>query len=135
LAAARFFPWVEPLRLPSQTSVVANGGRAERFVVRLPADRIMSHGAEDAGLRAAVYPDGAVLPESLLVAPTLVEHFKVRDVEGSVIGVAARHWTTSGDASHGAWVIVIPGRGGLLLAAADAPPRSVDEALRRAGYR
>ena len=34
-------------RLPSQTHVVANGGRAEQFLIRLPADRIDGDGRRD----------------------------------------------------------------------------------------
>ena len=36
LAGAHFAPWLEHARLPSQTSVVANGGRAEQFLIHLP---------------------------------------------------------------------------------------------------
>ena len=40
LAGAHFVPWLKHARLPSHTSVVANGGRSEQFVIRLPADRL-----------------------------------------------------------------------------------------------
>ena len=40
LAGAHFAPGLKHARLPSNTTVVANGGRAEKFMIRLPADRI-----------------------------------------------------------------------------------------------
>ncbi len=49
LAAGHFVPWGAHVRLPSQTRVVANGGRAEQFLIRLPADRIDAAGAKAAG--------------------------------------------------------------------------------------
>ena len=52
LCGAYFTPWLKHTRLPSQTSVVANGGRAEQFLIRLPADRIAATDGEAGGLRA-----------------------------------------------------------------------------------
>src|SRR5690606_19757914 len=63
LAAAKYAPWVSPERLPSHTSVVANGGRAEAFVIRLPADRLSAQGGEGVGIRGGTFPSGAALPE------------------------------------------------------------------------
>lgn len=136
LTAARFVQWVDPVRLPSHTSVVANGGRAETFVIRLPADRLSAHGAASAGLRAAAHPAGTALPAELVAAPVLVEHFKVRDVDGDVIGTAARHWTASGDdAGAAAWLLSLPGRGAMMLSASGETPAAVDRALASAGRR
>lgn len=134
LAAARFFPWVDLPRLPSRTEVLANGGRAEQFLIRLPADRIGAGGSADAGRRASAFPAAAALPDALREAPVLVEQFKVRDRTGSVIGVAARHWTRA-DAPAAAWLLVIPGRGALMLASAGEPSGAVDRALEAAGLR
>ena len=53
LAAAHWVPWISHPRLPSQTTVVANGGRAEQFLIRLPADRIAATDAKAGGLRSA----------------------------------------------------------------------------------
>jgi len=58
LAAGHFVPWGAHVRLPSQTHVIANGGRAEQFVIRLPADRIDAAGAKAVGLRAAAVDAG-----------------------------------------------------------------------------
>lgn len=134
LAAARYVPWVDPPRVPSQTSVVANGGRAEAFVIRLPADRISAHGGDAAGLRGGAFPDEAVLPEALTRAPLLVEQFKVRDRDGNVIGVAARHWSVQDGEASAAWLIVVPSRGALLLQAGGEPSRALDSALAAAGH-
>lgn len=136
LAGARFYPWVDLERLPSHTSVVANGGRSEQFVIRLPADRIASHGSSDAGLRAAAFP---AKPEGHAAtadtAPLLVEQFKVRDQSGTVIGLAARHWTEADAATAAAWLLVVPGRGAMLLGASGEPRSVADNALAAAGWR
>ena len=121
LAGSHFFPWVIHSRLPSQTSVVANGGRAEQFLIRLPVDRIGSAGAT-AGLRGSPMFANMALPENLAKEPLLVEHFKVRDSVGNVIGLAARHWSVDGDGDAGsAWVVLIPSRGAMLLTAPGEP--------------
>ncbi|HEX7081126.1 MAG TPA: hypothetical protein VF329_08945 [Gammaproteobacteria bacterium] len=135
LAAARYFPWVDLPRLPSETTVVANGGRAERFLIRLPADRIAGAGSTEAGLRGAAFPDGAALPEGVPDAPLLIELFKIRDADGSVIGTAARHWTEAAGEPAVAWLITIPGRGAMMLAAPGEPERAADSVLGAGGYR
>jgi hypothetical protein len=116
LAAAHFVPWVSHTRLPSRTSVVANGGRAERFVIRLPADRIQTL-EDDAG-----------------DPPPLLEHFKVRDLDGNVIGVAARHWSVQRDSPTTTWALVFPSRGSVVLAHEGETSGAVDAALRTKGY-
>ena len=65
----------------------------------------------------------------------LVEHFKIRDSSGNVIGVAARHWSGGGARPRTAWSVLIPSRGGLLLAAprAKRAARSMRRSL-KAGY-
>src|SRR5690606_356897 len=130
LAAARFAPWLDPVRLPSHTTVVANGGRAETFVIRLPADRIAAAGSEAAGLRADAEASAA-----LVSAEVLVEQFKVRDREGQVIGIAARHWAPADGAAGAAWLLVVPGRGTMLLTGEAEPARALDAALAAAGRR
>lgn len=134
LAGAHFAPWREHARLPSHTTVVANGGRAEQFLIRLPADRIAATDAEAGGLRAR--GDGTMaLPAQLVTEPLLVEHFKVRDAAGSVIGVAARHWTGATAASAAAaWSILIPSRGALVLTAPGEARGALETALRARGF-
>jgi hypothetical protein len=134
LAAAHYVPWMSHDRLPSQTTVVANGGRAEQFVIRLPVDRLAATGAADAGMRAAPLPDGKPLPADLAGQPMLIEHFKVRDASGNVIGVAARHWSSSGREAGTAWSLLIPSRGSLLLTAPGEGKAALDAALAKAGY-
>jgi hypothetical protein len=134
LAGAHFAPGFKHTRLPSQTSVVANGGRAEQFLIRLPADRIAATDGEAGGVRATGAAGAMLLPAQLLAEPLLVEHFKVRDAGGAVIGVAARHWNgTSGEATT-TWSILIPSRGALVLSARGEDRAQLDSALRARGY-
>jgi len=107
LAAAYFTPWVEYERYRSAASVVANGGRVEQFLVRLPADRIGQPIAAD--------------------STTRLEHFKLRDAEGNVIGIAARHAVAREDGEATAWLLSIPSRGTIALAGAGAG--SIETAL------
>jgi hypothetical protein len=131
LAGAHYLP-VTHMRLPSQTSVVANGGRAERFIVRLPADRLAATDTVAGGLRAA---GGAMaVPAQLVGLSLLVEHFKVRDTSGKVIGIAARHWSDSDRGLTTTWSVLIPSRGALLLSAPGEARGAIDTALRSAGY-
>jgi hypothetical protein len=58
----------------------------------------------------------------------------VRDAEGSVIGVAARHWGTTAQGLTTTWSILIPSRGALLLSAAGEARGAVDRALQSAGH-
>jgi hypothetical protein len=134
LAAGHFVPWGAHVRLPSQTHVIANGGRAEQFLIRLPADRIDVAGAKTAGLRAAAARGAAALPPQLTAEPLLVEHFKIRDAAGNVIGLAARHWSADVHSSGTAWSVMIPSRGALLLTAPAEARAALDTALRNAGY-
>jgi hypothetical protein len=133
LAGAHFAPWLPQARLPSHTSVVANGGRAEQFLIRLPADRIAATDGEAAGLRAQGAGGVMLLPAQFLAEPLLVEHFKVRDASGSVIGVAARHWT-GGSAPATTWSVLIPSRGAFVLTAPGEARGALEGALRAGGY-
>lgn len=132
LAAAHYVPWFEADRVPARTSVVANGGRAETFVIHLPADRVDAFGSADAGLRAVAPPDAG--SDVSFGAALLVEHFKVRDTGGKVIGIAARHWTPTAVATEAAWSLLIPGRGALYLASPGEARAAVDTALRASGH-
>jgi hypothetical protein len=130
LAAAHFLPWITHTRLPSHTSVVANGGRAEQFLIRLPADRIAATHGQAGGIRVGTM----ALPVQFAADSLLIEHFKVRDAGGNVIGVAARHWTGGDRGASTSWSLLIPSRGALLLRAPGEPPAALETALRKAGY-
>jgi hypothetical protein len=134
LAAAHYLPWLEHARLPSHTSVVANGGRSEQFLIRLPADRIAATDGEAGGLRGTGVDGAMLLPAQFVAEPLLVEHFKVRDAAGSVVGVAARHWHGSGIAATTTWSILIPSRGALVLSSFGEPRGALESALRAVGY-
>lgn len=134
LAAGHFLPLGAHVRLPSQTRVVANGGRSERFVIRLPVDRVAAAGAKAAGMRAAPPAGAHALPPELTAEPLLVEHFKLRDAGGNVVGLAARHWSGDTRAPGTAWSIMIPSRGALLLTEPGEARGALDAALRNSGY-
>lgn len=99
LAGAYFAPWFEFPRIRSAATVVPNGGRLEQFEVRLPADRI------GGGLTVPFAPEAGSL-----------EHFKLCDVEGNVIGIAARHSLPLADGWATSWLLTIPSRGTIAFA-------------------
>jgi hypothetical protein len=110
LAAAYFAPWFEYPRYRSAATVVPNGGRLEQFEVRLPADRI--------GLAVPSDSDQGSL-----------EHFKLRDAEGNVIGLAARHSLPLGDSTAISWLLTIPSRGSIAFASSAPPGESIETQL------
>jgi hypothetical protein len=134
LAGAHFAPGLRHARLPSQTSVVANGGRAEQFLIRLPADRIAATDGEAGGLRSKGADGVMLMPAQFVAEPVLVEHFKVRDSAGAVIGIAARHWNGSAEAATTTWSVLIPSRGALVMSARGEDRGALDSALRARGY-
>jgi hypothetical protein len=135
LAAAHFVPWLSHARLPSHTSVIANGGRSEQFLIRLPADRIAATDAAAGGVRSGTGESAMVLPAKFVAEPLLVEHFKVRDAGGNVIGVAARHWSASASGATTTWSLLIPSRGAMILSAPGEARGTLESALRSAGQR
>jgi hypothetical protein len=135
LAAAHLAPGIGHARLPSHTTVVANGGRSEQFLIHLPADRIAASDGETAGLRAATEAGAMPLPAKLASEPVLIEHFKIRDAGGNVIGVAARHWTTHAERAVTTWSVLVPSRGAFVLSAPGEARGSLETALRAAGYK
>ncbi len=123
------YPWVDHERLPSRTGVVANGGRTEAFVIRLPLDRILVRGDLPAALR---YPESGPTGPDLGTA-LLAEHFKFRNAAGDVVGIASRHVVqNSGDATA-SWALTFPSRGTVWFAGA-ADPNGPQRALQAAGY-
>ena len=134
LAAGHFMPGVEQARVASMTSVVANGGRGEQFVIRLPADRLAATDGDVGGLRAQRGDGAMLLPAKLMAEPMLVEHFKIRDSAGGVIGVAARHWTGNASGATTTWSLLIPSRGSLVLSAPGESRGVLEAALRERGY-
>ena len=132
IGAARFYPWVDRPRSASLTTVLHNGGRVEEFVIRFPVDRIASAGGAEMGLRAKAYPDGVELPAEIAAQAVLVEHFKLRDRDGDVIGVAARHASVAEAEATSAWALTIPSRGTMRLLGA-AEPGALDLALAAEG--
>ncbi len=133
LAAAWFYPWVDHLRLPSRTSVLPNGGRAEEFLIRLPADRIASVSNLESASRLRRFPASIRLPDDVGSELVLLEHFKIRDTGGDVIGIASRHAVEADQRIETAWNLVIPSRGAMLLRG-DAAASTLDRRLMDAGF-
>jgi hypothetical protein len=134
LAGAHFAPGLRHERLPSKTTVVANGGRAEKFMIRLPADRIAATDGEAGGLRAKGADGVMIMPAQFVAEPLLIEHFKIRDAGGAVIGIAARHWNGTGAEATTTWSILIPSRGALVMSSRGEARAALDTALRARGY-
>lgn len=131
LAAGFFMPWGAHERMASKTSVAMNGGRQETFMIFLPADRIVE--VAD-GERFPLALNAAVrVPAELATAAFVAEHFKVRDIDGTVIGLATRHWTATPAGTESVWAVNIPSRGTLVLAAQGDVPGRLASALAGAG--
>jgi hypothetical protein len=134
LAGGYFVPGVEHVRLPSLTSVVANGGRSEQFLIRLPADRLAATDGEAGGLRAQRGAGAMLLPAKLMAEPVLVEHFKIRDSDGNVVGIAARHWSGNASGATTSWALLIPSRGAAVFSASGESRGVLEASLRGRGY-
>jgi hypothetical protein len=134
LAGGYLWPFVDHPRIESRTTVAINGGRRETFLIRLPADRISTVGDPSFALRGRRHPTTVQLPADFEVDNLLLEHFKLRDIEGNVIGLAAHHVTMFSSGPVGVWALSIPGRGTLVFAGAGQRPNSIEGALQTAGY-
>lgn len=130
LLGAAAYPWVDHQRASSRTVVVPNGGRAEAFVIRLPADRILVRGDLAVGFR---YPGQAPTGPTFASPSLLAEHFKLRDSTGEVVGVASRHVVRVASGEETAWCLVLPSRGAVWFVGA-ANPDGPQQALEAAGY-
>ena len=115
VGGAGFYPWIDHERLESRTQVVPNGGRSEAFFIRLPVDRIASLGSAGSSRGATAFPRALAWPDSLGAEPMQVDHYKVRDADGNVIGVAARHAVDLADSVAVTWSLSFPSRGALWL--------------------
>jgi hypothetical protein len=120
LLAARLYPLPEPPRLPSDSIALANGGREEAFVIRLPEDRLGSARAAS----VAAFPAQSFVREGN--DHILAELFRVRDGGGRIIGLASK---MSGNVAvsevraqqNADWTLLIPSRGGLSMSTAGLP--------------
>jgi hypothetical protein len=135
--AATLWPLPQHLRYRSITSVPADGGRQEEFVIHWPEDRIARPGENGSGLPAAAAV-GAVVLEDSAGRRVSAEMFRLRDTEDNVIGVAGRLAGTGGaiaDPGRSAtnWLLVIPGRGALFLAQSDVQDTTVRESITAEG--
>jgi hypothetical protein len=106
LLLALIYPYPEQVRYRSLSSALPDGGRAEKFLVELPGDRLLPR------LDAQVASDGS--------ANVLAELFRIRDEQNRVIGLAGKLTGDAGRGSTGAgqvsdWIVAISGRGALKL--------------------
>lgn len=131
-AGAGYYPWIDHPRLAARTQVLPNGGRSETFLVRLPVDRIAAMGG-GGGLAARSFPPKLALPDALAAEAVQLDHFKVRDVAGNVIGIAARHAVGTAQGVAVVWSLTIPSRGTLWLSGVTAEG-ALDTALDALGY-
>lgn len=138
LAFALLYPAPVPPRFPSLISVQPDGGRREDFVIRWPADRIPLPAdlrAARAGAVASTDSAGAMVLADAGGRRVSGEVFRLRDADGKVVGVASRVSAGGGARPSADWMLVIPGRGALLLHQADAADlaaRAVPGTRRRA---
>lgn len=135
--AATLWPLPAHLRYRSITSVPANGGRLEEFVIHWPEDRIARPGEKGTALPAAAAVGAAVLEDSA-GRRVSAELFRLRDTEDNVIGVAGRLAGTGGaiaDPGRSAtnWLLVIPSRGALFLAQTDVQDTTAREGVAAQG--
>ncbi len=134
LAAAYFVPWISYARYASEASVVANGGRSERFVIRMPDDVIYAADADTATLRSQAFPAAMGLGTAASEFPTRIEQFKLRDVQGNVLGLASRHWTYVDTGATTSWLLVIPSRGAISFTGAGEAQGALSDALSELGW-
>jgi hypothetical protein len=113
---AGWYPFVDPVRFPSETGVARNGGRTESFHVDLPEDRIARVGGNVEPVPAAVS-----LPDVAGFTDIRFELFRLRNGSGKIIGLASRV-RRGGDAGVTDWTLFLPARGALFLTSADADP-------------
>jgi len=133
LTAAGFLPVGAQQRLASRTAVANNGGRLETFTIRLPADRIVSTGSAAGGILASDPATRVAPPAALAGTEFSLEHYKLRDAEGAVIGVAMRHWTRVAEQGAATWTVSIPARGTVVWTSADNAGSLIANALIGAG--
>lgn len=114
LVAAGFYPLPGHVRILSQTTTLPNGGRQEDFTIELPGDRI----ALPKFAKTAPFPNQAFSADGQ--DRLTAELFRLRNVQGVVIGVASKTTGKIPDGSGQAtwvsdWILLIPSRGALLL--------------------
>lgn len=137
---AWLWPMPQHVRVRSLITVLPDEGRQEKFVINWPEDRISLPDARSTagdGMPAGTAAGAAVL-ENTNGQRVSAEVFRLRDAEGTVIGVASRLAGIGGalaDPGHSAsnWLLVIPARGALFLAQTDRFDATVTEQPAPAG--
>jgi hypothetical protein len=133
IGAAGYYPWIDHPRPLSRTQVVPNGGRLELFTVRLPDDRIAAAGNAALPGAGPAFPADELLPPGPTAEALRVEHFKLRDAAGDVVGIAARHTLALEAGPAVAWSLTLPSRGSMWLAGS-VSPSAIATGLAASGY-
>lgn len=118
-AAAAVYPLPKHERYLSSIEVLTNGGRREDFIIQWPQDRVRLPAVPD-GLQALAGQTAFLLASGPQAA--MAELFRLRDVSGNVIGLAARISGQAGQANvtRSDWLLLVPSRGSLLLSQQDS---------------
>ncbi len=116
---AGWYPFVDPVRFPSESGVARNGGRTEGFRIQIPEDRLLRAPAVSATTPAV--PPGVSLPAG--TGEGEAEIYRLRNDSGKVIGLASRI-ARGGAAPYTDWTLMLPARGALFLTAAGADASS-----------
>ena len=111
VAVAALFPLPRHERFPSEIEVLNNGGRGEDFQIRWPQDRL---GLDLAPAQTELgKTPGMVVLSGSTAGPAVAELFRLRDVQGNVIGIASRLTASMPGRRGGArsvsnWTLSIP---------------------------
>lgn len=112
---AGVYPLPQHTRYRSIVSVIPDGGREERFIMRWPEDRVQPLQAGRAG-SIVLAAGGASFLSAADGGSASVEVFRMRDAAGNVIGLASRSTTANaGGTQDASWALLIPSRGTLFL--------------------
>ncbi len=117
---AYFYPLPDNAVIRSATESIPNGGRKEDFYINLELDRI----APAQEVRVAGFPVREISSRGNQVIRA--EVFKLRNSRREVIGLASRMTGLAPDVLGEPevvvnWLLMIPGRGGLMLSQGDMP--------------
>ena len=105
-------PFLAQERVHAETRVQNNGGRFERFEIRLPDDRLNVLPAADSAVE--LWPSSTNWYADLAPFNQSASVFRVRNENGEVIGTGVRVRGVNRD-SDVEWVLHVPARGTLVL--------------------
>ena len=107
VAVLHYMPTVNHVRENSMITVIPNVGNTEVFHANVPTDRIMI-GAPRQG---SPLPAGLDWPDDELFSGIRAELFKIRNANGTVVGVASRIAGSYENDDIVEWMLHLPARG------------------------